>query len=122
MARRLCWTAFLLFALLFAQTWGLIHHVTHARGLTASAAALHGEGERVGEAHGAPGWAQKFSAHADDGGCVLYDQLSHGDSVVFAPLYLPAMAPSAGLLAVLLGEFVARWAALFQARGPPLSR
>ena len=54
--------------------------------------------------------------------CQLFDQLSHGDALATAPVLVLSLGVPAALIAHLTGLAVARWAALFQARAPPISR
>ncbi|MGE0498037.1 MAG: hypothetical protein AB7I35_10240 [Ramlibacter sp.] len=95
-------------ALVAAQTLGLLHSLVHPPAATG------------GHLHG---WVEKFFAdHADDADCRLYDQLSHSDGAPGVPLLaLPALPP-AFIFQFFQGEAVARWAALFDARGPPSVR
>jgi hypothetical protein len=102
----------LLPALLLAQQLGLLHGIAHAPASHASAAAA---------AHEASALAGLFQGH-DDGACRLYDQLSHGDAAPCVPAGLPALLPPALLVRQLHGLALARWAALFEARGPPAFR
>ena len=70
------------------------------------------------------GWlASLFSSHRDgDPDCRLFDQASHGSVLpAMAVLSLP-MALSSLVDDSSRGEALARWAALFDARGPPLTR
>ena len=118
--RGLLWL--LLVALVAAQTLGLMHRVVHLAG-TGEPMALVAQGlhSHQGQA-GARGWmADLFSSH-DDSGCRDYDQLGHGGMVPDVPAVpLPALAP-AFILLWFQGEYLARWAALFDARGPPSVR
>jgi hypothetical protein len=67
------------------------------------------------------GIASLFGDHTD-AECRLYDQLSHGSGALGVPtLVLPVLLPSA-TFAYLQGEAIARWVALFDARGPPSTR
>lgn len=67
-------------------------------------------------------FASLFGNHHSGVDCQLFDQLCHGDALATAPvLALPLGVPAAHV-AHLTGLAVARWAALFQARGPPFSR
>ena len=62
-----------------------------------------------------------FSSHQDDSDCRLYDQASHDGALVVAmQSTLPVIAPSLSV-AMFQGDALARWAALFDARGPPLT-
>jgi len=120
----------LVVALWFAGTLGLIHRSLHVPGLgqpAAAAQASHGEEARVQAAHVSHvphvphGIASLFGNHTD-AECRLYDQLSHGSGALGVPtLVLPVLLPSA-TFAYLQGEAIARWVALFDARGPPSTR
>jgi len=120
----------LVVALWVAGTLGLIHRSLHVPGLgqpAAAAQASHGEEARVQAAHVSHvphvphGIASLFGDHTD-AECRLYDQLSHGSGALGVPtLVLPVLLPSA-TFAYLQGEAIARWVALFDARGPPSTR
>jgi hypothetical protein len=115
--RGLLW--FLLLALVAVQALGLVHSVAHAdRSASASGFAV-GQAEADDES-GHRRESGLFGGHDDDAGCLLYDQLSHGGClpVPAAAAALP-MIPPAFFLQWFQGEFLARWAALFDARGPP---
>jgi hypothetical protein len=105
-----------LLALVMAQTLGLMHRVAHHSGAEqpASLAALHD-----GDDHG---WlAGLFSSH-EESGCPVYDQLGHGATLPeLRALPLP-LVPAAFILQWFQGEVLARWAALYDARGPPSVR
>ena len=116
----------LMVALWFAGTLGLVHGTLHVPGLAhahaladANAQAPDPDGAHV---HAAPrGIAGLFGDHSD-AECRLYDQLSHGSGALGVPtLVLPVLLPSA-TFAYLQGEAIARWVALFDARGPPSTR
>jgi len=113
-------------ALWFAGTLGLMHSTLHVPGLAhahaladATAKAVHPDGT-----HGhavARGLAGLFGDHSD-AECRLYDQLSHGSGALGVPtVALPVLMPAA-TFAYLQGEAIARWVALFDARGPPSTR
>jgi hypothetical protein len=126
MVRHAAW-GFLALALLLAPLLGLIHGVVHGAG-----GPLHGQQAHVhlaqdhDHAHehaDGHGWlADVFSVHADDADCRVYDQLCHGDGVSAAPALVLPIALSAFVFHFLEGEVLARRAALFEARGPPLTR
>ena len=109
----------LAFALWFATTLGLLHRTIHGHAAAqAQAVAVVDEGQAD---HAAHGLSALFGTHSD-ADCRLYDQLSHGPAALCVPaLVLPAMLPAATLL-YLEGEALARWVALFDARGPPSTR
>jgi hypothetical protein len=115
--RRL-WLGWLAFALVAAQVLGMMHGVVHRP---------HHEGGnavRAVAAAGQParepiGLARLFGHDEDDAGCRLFDPLNH--EVAPPPLATPAPLVIPSLILVTChGEFIARWVALFDARGPPL--
>lgn len=119
------------FALLLAQTLGLMHGVVHG-GVHAPrmSLTLHAGGQESQHLHDHDpdagqnaGWlASLFASHEGEPDCRLFDQASHGSAVpVVALLNLPTVLPSLAV-AIFQGEALARWAALFDARGPPLTR
>ena len=62
-----------------------------------------------------------FSSHHGANDCRLYDQASHGSLVPpVVALALPVVLPPLAV-AIFQGQALARWAALFDARGPPLT-
>jgi hypothetical protein len=64
---------------------------------------------------------QLFSSHGSGTDCRLYDQLGNSDALpAVALMQLPAVLPSLPV-AIFAGEVLARCAALFDARGPPLT-
>ncbi|MES2508565.1 MAG: hypothetical protein V4625_01480 [Pseudomonadota bacterium] len=107
-------------ALLFAQTLGLMHGTLHGAGYAPSGAIT--SLAKAGSGHPDHGSvAALFSSHASDADCRLYDQASHGSAALHvASLALPVLLPSLAV-AIFEGEALARWAALFDARGPPLT-
>jgi hypothetical protein len=117
-------------ALWFAGTLGLMHSTLHVPGLVHAHAGAHALSHATPQAvqsdgaHGhatAHGIAGLFGGHSD-AECRLYDQLSHGSGALGVPtVVLPVLLPSA-TFAYLQGEAIARWVALFDARGPPSTR
>ena len=131
------WVLWLALSLLLSQSLGQWHAVKHggvSAGAGAHAAHAHdGHGARASyaglEAHEAGqahhhhhdhGFLEAlFSSHESASDCRLFDQLCDGQAmpvVVAAPL--PIVLPSR-LVAIFAGDALARWAALFDARGPP---
>lgn len=116
-------------SLWFAGSLGLVHRSLHMTGLAQAAVATatahaglehHGHHHHDG-AHASDGLAKLFGDHSD-ADCRLYDQLSDGAGVPGVPmLMLPVLLPAA-TFAWLQGEALARWVALFDARGPPSAR
>lgn len=116
----------LVLALLLAQALGLMHRTLHGGAVGAAAVAVVGapaqadaEADPRGHAHG---WVVSlFPNHASDADCRLFDPLHHDGMPTVAVLVLPLLLTSFFLVAS-TGDFVARWAALFDARGPPSPR
>lgn len=123
----------LVIALLAAQAFALMHGVVHGGHGPLPGHATHAGDHPAGDvepghAVGAPhepdepahSLAERlFGTHHDDVDCRLYDQIGHADAVPLPltpalPLCLPTV-----VFEFLSGEFIARRAALFQARGPP---
>jgi hypothetical protein len=117
----------LLLALVLAPLLGQVHRTLH--GASASAASfthVAGVGPEVLAvdhlAHSGHGLERLFGSHDSAGDCRLYDQLGHADGAACVPaLALPVVLP-AFFFTTLQGDFVARFAALFDARGPPSLR
>ena len=123
------WVFCLVLSLLLAQTLGQLHavkHVIQRVGVTAVAPGVgaHG-GHKAHDAHagknGESFLDELFSSHSSTADCRLYDHLSDGQAMplLFATA-LPIVLPSR-LVAIFAGDALARWAALFDARGPPLT-
>jgi hypothetical protein len=106
----------LMFALLAMQTLGFMHRVVHSpQGSVAHLAQAHDAHEE----HHALDIGHLFAGHEDDSACRVYDQLSHADLLSCVPAVALPVVPPAFLILLSHGDFVARWAALFDARGPP---
>lgn len=114
--------ALTLACVLLAQALGLMHGVVH--GLKAPAAGHPAAGLPAATATVRPAahWlGDIFASHQGDNDCRIYDQASHGNAAPpVAALALPVVLPSLAVT-IFQGEALARWAALFDARGPPLS-
>ena len=116
-------------AILLAQTLGLMHGAVHGSTVQSAnkTATLDLANVRVNLASDAQMVDQSwvtciFPSHTSNADCRLYDQASHGSVLPsVAALALPVLLPSSAV-AIFLGESLARWAALFEARGPPLTR
>lgn len=127
------WMVLLLtFALLLSQTLGFMHSVLHAQ--------IHGSPTSASinakMAQMATPAAQTyseydqssgnliyslFSSHHGDKECRLFDQVSHGSAApLVAALAIPVVLSSIAVV-IFEGEALACWAALFEARGPPLT-
>ena len=112
-------TVVLALIFLLGQVLGLLHGTVHGPS-SATVPGVSAAPER-----GVPGrdlervFSRLFSAHQEAADCRLYDQSSHGDLVPGVPvLALPVVVPFF-VFFVFSGLAVARWHALFQARGPP---
>ncbi|MGF6525985.1 hypothetical protein ABID77_001262 [Variovorax sp. PvP013] len=113
-------------ALWVASTLGFMHRVVHAPdarpavlnpGATASRA-----DSLESHVHAGVGVAALFGHHGSEDDCRLYDQLAGGFAVPSVPIVtLPIALPTARFH-FFLGEAIARWVALFDARGPPATR
>jgi len=129
-------------ALWLAGTLGVMHRAAHApehAPRSAGAQALNtAQGSHVAHApravpngKAAPaalpvarpgGWVGALFGLHDEAQCQLYDQLAHGAAAPCVPvLVLPLLLPVA-TLHFLEGQALARWVALFDARGPPATR
>lgn len=115
-ALALCW--------LLWQGYAHGHRVVHAPGLAAPVAHAHQHEHHHDHPHGHahPGMADFFGGHSDATDCRLLDASGHSDAVPAVPaLCLPVLLTSWALHRF-TGEATARWAALFDARGPPRFR
>ena len=120
--------AVLALVLLLTQTLGLLHGIVHGPwNATGPAAHVVQVADVVVEPdHDADNFFTRLlSGHSSqDGGsdCRLFDQSSHFDAMPGLPvLALPQVLPPF-VFSVLPGLALARWHALFQARGPPSVR
>ena len=107
----------LVVVLVLAQTLGWMHRSLHATPSPAQAALTAGQALATGSDSGAPALGHEAGTNE----CRLYDVLAQPGCASTPLLVLPIALPAA-LLVATLGDFVARWAALFDARGPPASR
>ena len=134
---RLWGAASLVICLLLSQTLGQLHAVQHGGPARAghAVAAVHNHAPfELDGAHAAHGADREHDAHHDEdveerffplhssnADCRLYDQASMSDGLPGAvAAVMPTQVPSF-LVAIFQGEAIARWAALFDARGPPLT-
>ncbi len=132
----LAWVWLLAAAMLLAQLLGLMHGVVHGpqahlhahvHSELGSAHASHDHDDHDHSAitqdeHGSNWLESLFSSHGDDSDCRLFDQASHGQAAPTFPLLSLPLALSSVAFDISRGEALARWAALFDARGPPSSR
>ena len=121
--RLMTWLALLLAAVLvMTQTLGVVHAIKH--GSSGLSLYSHNDGHELGKAESPSAnhfLASIFSLHQDMSDCRLFDQASHGGGLTMAiQLAMPGVPPPL-TVAIFQGEALARWAALFDARGPPLT-
>lgn len=111
--RRLCWVLSLAILLIAAQALGLAHRTVHgSTPWTGTSAHTPAEAKASPTGHA-------FAGHdAGSVECRLLDALGHAGPPA-APLILLPLALDSVVLARCQGEFLARWVALFDARGPP---
>jgi hypothetical protein len=113
--------------LLSSQTLGLLHGIAHGPSIAGGPIAQQGHVAEVVATdqhdHEAGDLLSRlFSGHRSqrgDSDCRLYDQSSHLDVMPGLPLVLLPLLLPPFVFSVLSGLAVARWHALFQARGPP---
>jgi hypothetical protein len=92
--------------LVLAQSLGALHRVAHPGG--------------DGAAPASGNWVMDlFAGHDHDGGCELFDQLTHGDALCAASVGPTASAEPAAPVARHAAWQIAAQAAGFLARGPP---
>ncbi len=121
MVARRGWLWLLAWALVLAPALGQMHRGVHG---PQAALAMAAPTAVAAQAHegGHDGFAELFSSHGSDADCRLFDQLGHSDALPGVPaLALPLAAPLF-FLDFFEGEALARWRALFDARGPPSVR
>ena len=122
---------YLAVTLLLVQTLGFMHGVVHAKPHDAvheRLLPLHQHADHADHpghadhAHHTCTWFEAlFSSHDGNADCRLFDQASQGDAApALVQFSLPSLPPSV-VVAIFQREALARWAALFDARGPPLN-
>jgi hypothetical protein len=130
------WLLALAVVLLLAQLLGLMHGVvhgpqahlhSHVHHELASAHASHDHSHdhdySIAAHDEQDGWlASLFSSHDGDSDCRLFDQASHGHAAPVLPILSLPLVLCTLAFDISRGEALARWAALFDARGPPLTR
>lgn len=119
--KRLWWSAWLVVSLLLAQTLGLLHAVQHGEPSTTRHTVVQAHAH-AHESHHHDGFLEQlFSSHSSSSDCRLYDQAGSSHALPsVAVAMLPIVLPPT-VVALFHGEAIARWAALFNARGPPLT-
>ena len=118
---RVAWVSLLVLALLWTQSMGLWHSLVHSN--TAHPAqqwSVQVSSGDAGQALNVSG--EPFSNHLADTDCQLFDQLSHADGVTAKSVVALAQPLLSHVLRSSHALAVARWHALYQARGPPFVR
>lgn len=112
--------------LLLFQTLGLVHSISHGSGSAPTTATGYAALWQSPIQNSLPAAEQGalsflFPSHSSSADCRLYDQASHGSAALqVICLVPPVVLPSAAVISF-QGGALARWAALFDARGPPLT-
>lgn len=114
-------TLALAIVLVLAQTLGWLHRSAHGTPPAAQAVALQVHSAAAQPQAGKAEAGKAFGHEAGATECRLYDVLAQPGCASTPLLALPVAPPATWIVAT-LGDFVARWAALFDARGPPASR
>lgn len=118
------WLAWAL-SLVLWQGYAQVHGVVHAPGVhTLAAAHDHGHVDDHGYDHGglAELLATLMGSHSQGADCRLLDASGHCDALPTLPALALPVVLSSWALHRFTGEATARWAALFDARGPPSFR
>lgn len=111
------WLAWAL-SLVLWQGYAQVHGVVHAPGVhTLAAAHDHAHPHEDAHAHGV--LADLFDSHSQGADCRLLDASGHCDALPTLPALALPVVLSSWALHRFTGEATARWAALFDARGPP---
>jgi hypothetical protein len=118
---RSSWVLAFAFAMLLAQSLGLLHRAAGPAAPAHSHSSAHHHVDGHGE-HGGNFLGKLFAGHSTDADCQVFDQLSHFDSASAMLAVGLSLALSSVLCALLQGLARARWHAQFQARGPPFPR
>ncbi|WP_295529853.1 hypothetical protein [uncultured Pseudacidovorax sp.] len=124
----------LAWVLVIASALGLMHRTLHMHAGGGHAVAVEAHAPHLGhaaDAHGAEpfahaahhGLAALFDDHEDGSAlCLILDQLQHDAATPTIVLLMLPTLPPAAVLAFMQGEALRRWVALFDARGPPVTR
>ncbi len=117
-------------AVWFASTLAFVHRSLHLHQYAASVSAVSAVSASSAvdvsavsaphKSHGS-GLEALFGSHTD-ADCRLYDQLANGSAAPSVPLLVLPIAMPMAQFHYFLGEAIARWVVLFDARGPPASR
>lgn len=118
---RAAWAVLIALALVCAQSLGLWHRLVHP-GPGQLAGPGTAEAVVIDSAPAHDLFTTLFAQHHGDTDCQSFDHASHGDAIGAAGAVSAALALAPRILVASHGLFVARWHALFQARGPPSVR
>jgi hypothetical protein len=127
-ARRSALLLTLMVAVWLAATLGLVHRTVHlpaapqASAVERSSVALAGSDIAPVHKRHPAGWLAALFGEHGDAQCRLYDQLAHGAAAPGVPMMVLPLALPVATFHYLAGQALARWVALFDARGPPSSR
>lgn len=111
------WLAWAL-SLVLWQGYAQVHGVVHAPGVH-TLAATHDHAHPHEDAHAHGVLADLFDSHNPGADCRLLDAAGHCDALPTLPALALPVVLSSWALHRFTGEATARWAALFDARGPP---
>lgn len=127
-ARRATLLLTLVAALWLAATLGLLHRTVHgpaaAQASAVERASVAPAGSDIAPVHKRhhTGWLAALFGEHGEAQCRLYDQLAHGAAALGVPTVVLPLALPVATFHFLEGLALARWVALFDARGPPSSR
>jgi hypothetical protein len=114
-----CLLAFLAVAVVLSHLLGLMHRSLHGPHTELAHVAAHAQVNAATDCDASSWVADLFGTHDEESKCRLFDSLTHGGpQATSVAVFLAPASP--GLLLSLAGEALARWAALFEARGPPV--
>ena len=116
---------YLALALLMVPLLGLMHGIVHDFSHVLPTAVVKASAQPHAHGHQdeRKGWSDSlFSSHETAADCLVFDQLCHADALHFLPPPALPTTLTSVVLVTLAGDFIARRAALYQARGPPSAR
>lgn len=116
----LCW---LLLALVLAPALGLVHGVLHGSAGHAPIPHSHAtsgmEDNKQSASQGVEGLVEQLLPAHESADCRLYDQQAHGDTAPGMLMLVLPYVPIGFIVRDQAGQGMARFVALFDARGPP---
>lgn len=117
----------LLTLLVLAQTLGWMHRGLHGAerqlpGISGLGSVQHPGASVACDDEAVHGWVKRlFASHEDVAQCQLFDVVTHAGGTPMLAI-VPDLVPATARLVHSHSDFVARWASLFDARGPPAFR